>query len=39
MEWNKILVEYERFQNGVEDFKNEIEDNFLYFHTNSICPH
>ena len=29
-------MEYGRCQNGMEDFKNGMEDNLLYFHTYSI---
>ena len=37
MEWSgNFGVEYGRCQNGMEDFKNGMEDNFPYFHTNSI---
>ena len=27
-------MKYGRCQNGMEDFKNEMEDNLPYFHTN-----
>ena len=37
MEWNgNFGMEYGRCQNGMEDFKNIMEDNLPYFHTNSI---
>ena len=40
MEWNgNFDMEYGRCQNGIkwiEDFKNGMEDNLPYFHTNSI---
>ena len=37
MEWNDNFgMEYGRCQNGMEDFKNGMEDNLPYFHTNSI---
>ena len=37
MEWNgKFVMEYGRCQNGMEDFKNGMEDNFPYFRTNFI---
>ena len=37
MEWNgNFGMEYGRCQNGMEDFKNGMGDNFSYFHTNSI---
>ena len=44
MEWNgkwngmdgNFGMEYGRYQNGMEDFKNGMEDNLLYFHTNEI---
>ena len=37
MEWNvNFGMKYGRCQNGMEDFKNGIEDNLPYFHTNSI---
>ena len=37
MEWNgNFGMEYGRCQNGMEDFKNGMEDNLPYFHTNSI---
>ena len=37
IEWNgNFGMEYGRCQNGMEDFKNGIEDNLPYFHTNSI---
>ena len=29
-------MEYRRCQNGMEDFKNGIEDNLPFFHTNSL---
>ena len=33
MEWNgNIGMEYGRCQNGMEDFKNGMEDNLPYFH-------
>ena len=32
----KFQMEYGRCQKGMEDFKNGMEDNFPYFHTNSI---
>ena len=37
MKWNvNFGMKYGRCQNGMEDFKNEMEDNLPYFHTNSI---
>ena len=37
MEWNgNFGMKYGRCQNGMEDFKNGIEDNLPYSHTNSI---
>ena len=37
MEWNgNFSMEYRRCQNGIEDFKNGMEDNLPYIHTNSI---
>ena len=37
MEWNgNFGIKYGRCQNGMEDFKNGMEDNLPYFHTNSI---
>ena len=37
MEWNgNYGMEYGRCRNGMEDFKNGMEDNLPYFHTNSI---
>ena len=37
MEWNEIFgMEYVRCQNGIEDFKNGMEDNLPYFHINFI---
>ena len=44
MEWNgkwngmeqKFRLDYERCQNGMEDFKNGMEDNLPYFHITSI---
>ena len=36
-EWNgNFGMEYGRCQNDIEDFKNGMEDNLPYFHTNSI---
>ena len=36
MEWNiNFGMEYGKCQNGMEDFKNGMEDNLPYFHTNS----
>ena len=35
--WNRNFgMEYGRCQNEMEDFKNKMEDNLPYFHTNSI---
>ena len=35
MEWNENFgMEYGKCQNGMEDFKNEKEDDLSYFHTN-----
>ena len=41
MKWNgkwkaNFGMEYGRCRNGMEDFKNGMEDNLPYFHTNSI---
>ena len=37
MKWNgNFGMENGRCQNGMEDFKNEMEDNLPYFHTNFI---
>ena len=37
MEWNgNFGVEYGRCHNGMEGFKNGMEGNLPYFHTNSI---
>ena len=34
MQWNgNFAMEYGRCQNGMEDFKNGMEDNLPYFHT------
>ena len=35
--WNENFgMEYGRCQNGMEYFKNGMEDNLPYFHTNSV---
>ena len=37
LEWNgNFAMDYGRCQNGMEDFKNEMEDSLSYFHTNFI---
>ena len=37
MEWNvNFGMKYGRCHNGMEDFKNGMEDNLPYFHTNSV---
>ena len=37
MEWKENFdAEYGRCQNEMEDFKNGMEDNLPFFHTNSI---
>ena len=37
MEWNvNFGMKYGRCQNGMEDFKNGMDDNLPYFHTNFI---
>ena len=37
MEWNvNFGMKYGRCQNGMEDFKDGMEDNLPYFYTNSI---
>ena len=37
IEWNgNFVMEYGRCHNGMEDFKNGMEDNLPYFYTNFI---
>ena len=37
LEWNgNFGMKYGRCQNGIEDFKNGMEENLSFFHINSI---